>query len=367
MNFMHQAFALHSSVDDLQVIRVTDRSLDAEVKEYVAAHPQSEMMHLPVWDEIISVGLKHAVYRVIARENGKIVGTCGLTHIRSPLFGNRLISIGAFTGGGILCDHAEAGEAILQKILKFSEDLGVDITEMRESVADNPAYANDQRGIVRDGLYASFVKELPKTPEEILLVPGRKKRADVRKGIDNKALSVHHDASFDEFMQNYALTLKNHGTPSHYKKFYKYLIETLARENAVNLTCVRYEGKAVAAVCSFLYKETLIAYYGGADPLARKLHAFDYMYYELMCYARKNEFRFFDFGRSKVDSGGYAYKHHWRFDPQPLAYRYYPIKKDKIPDISPKNPKYALPIKLWQKAPAFITDALGGYIARQIG
>lgn len=339
----------------------------AAVRAYALAHERSEIFHHPIWDKILREGMRHRVYRLIARRGGKIVGTCGLSYVCSPIFGNRLIATGGFTGGGILADDEAAGAALLEAALVKAEELKADTLELRENFSDNPAFARDDKGVVREHLYAGFVAEIPETPEKILLLPGRKKRADVRKGINNSDLTVDHAASFEEFHKNYAITLRNHGTPAHYKNVYRLIIDTLRTENMVNLTCIRHKSEAIAAVCSFYFKDTIIAYYGGAAPSARHLHAFDYMYYQLMCYAKEKGFRYFDFGRSKVGSGGYAYKTYWNFNPLPLPYRFYPVRSAKLPEINPNNPTYSLPIKIWRKTPAAITDFIGGYVARQIG
>ena len=44
------------------------------------------------------------------------------------------------------------------------------------------------------------------------------------------------------------------------------------------------------------------------------------MYYQIMCHAARRGCTIFDFGRSKVGTGTYAFKENWGFEPQPLVY-----------------------------------------------
>ena len=59
----------------------------------------------------------------------------------------------------------------------------------------------------------------------------------------------------------------------------------------------------------------------------------------------------FDYGRSKKDTGPYAFKKNWGFEPQPLHYEYCLYKRDSIPQNNPANPKYRLFIAAWRKLP----------------
>ena len=88
------------------------------------------------------------------------------------------------------------------------------------------------------------------------------------------------------------------------------------------------------------------------------------MYLKLMEYGVEHGYRYFDFGRSKKGTGSYHFKELHGFTPQPLYYQYYLNTADKIPDISPKNPKMQLAIKAWQKMPVWMTKIVGPVVSR---
>ena len=76
-----------------------------------------------------------------------------------------------------------------------------------------------------------------------------------------------------------------------------------------------YSGtQPVAAVLSFLFRDTIMPYYAGSRREYFRHAANDVMYWELMRYARRRGLRRFDFGRSKKGTGAFDFKRHWGFD-----------------------------------------------------
>ena len=86
-----------------------------------------------------------------------------------------------------------------------------------------------------------------------------------------------------------------------------------------------------------------------------------------MEHARARGFQSFDFGRSKVGTGAYAFKKNWGFEPKPLHYEYMLAEGHNIPDINPLNPKYQLMVAMWKKLPLSVANTLGPMINRSLG
>ena len=108
-------------------------------------------------------------------------------------------------------------------------------------------------------------------------------------------------------------------------------------------------------------------YWGGGVHEARALRANDIMYYALMNHARKRGCTSFDFGRSKVGSGAYAFKKNWGFEPQPLSYAVRTADGAEPRDVNPNSPKYKAKIAMWQKLPLPIANLIGPWIAKGLG
>jgi hypothetical protein len=75
----------------------------------------------------------------------------------------------------------------------------------------------------------------------------------------------------------------------------------------------------------------------------------------------------FDFGRSKLGTGAYAFKKNWGFEPQPLTYAVRTADGSAPREINPLSPKYRLQILLWKKLPLWAANRLGPAIARGLG
>jgi hypothetical protein len=77
--------------------------------------------------------------------------------------------------------------------------------------------------------------------------------------------------------------------------------------------------------------------------------------------------RVFDYGRSKRETGSFDFKKNWGFEPTPLSYEYRLLKRDRVPQNNPLNPKYATLIALWRRLPRPLANWLGPMIARNLG
>ena len=75
----------------------------------------------------------------------------------------------------------------------------------------------------------------------------------------------------------------------------------------------------------------------------------------------------FDYGRSKKNTGPYAFKKNWGFEPQSLHYEYRLYRGGAIPQNNPANPKYRAFIGLWRRLPRSVANTLGPHIVRNLG
>jgi hypothetical protein len=108
-------------------------------------------------------------------------------------------------------------------------------------------------------------------------------------------------------------------------------------------------------------------YYTGAAPEARALGAADLMYWQVMRRAVERGCRVFDFGRSKIGTGPYAFKRNWGFEPRAVTHQYFLRAGGELPRVNPTNPKYSAFIGLWRRLPLPVANALGPTIVGGTG
>ena len=90
------------------------------------------------------------------------------------------------------------------------------------------------------------------------------------------------------------------------------------------------------------------------------------LYWRMLQFAAERGIRRFDFGRSTPGEGTYHFKKQWGAQPHELVWEYWAQDSDSVPDLSPRNPKFALAIRAWQRLPLSIATALGPHIVRNI-
>jgi FemAB-related protein (PEP-CTERM system-associated) len=334
-----------------------------EWDDFVASRSDATLFHQSAWRQVVELGLGQRTHYLLARQNGEIVGVLPLAEVKSRLFGHRLISITGGVYGGILAATPSAYGALENEGRRLAEKLEVDALELRSGPDQCDSQSTSVVPWRTRELYVTFRKEISADPETNLKGIPRRQRAMVRKGI-NAGLSTELTQDVPRFYRIYAESVRNLGTPVFPLRYFQTLAQVF--HDQVELAVVTSNGGDVAAVMSFYYRDQVMPYFGGSRPVARALKANDFMYWELMCRAASRGVRLFDFGRSKIETGSYGFKKNWGFPPQSLDYRYYLVRSDTLPDVSPKNPRYRLFIAGWKRLPLPIANLVGPWLARNL-
>lgn len=328
---------------------------------YVAGHAQATPFHSRKWCEAITAATGHKCHPLAARDAaGKIVGLLPLHHIRSPLFGQALVASGFAVDGGLLADSEAAAAALADAAVDLAKSLGVPSIELR----GGPLPEGWQ---VEEGTYAGFARDLATDDDAELLAIPRKQRAEVRKALES-ALTVttgRSEADRADHYRTYATSVRNLGTPVFPKSLFSCVIDAFGDD--ADILNVRNDREVVASVLSLTWRGTVMPYWGGGTAGARKLRANELMYFALMRHARAKGCTRFDFGRSKVGTGPFAYKKNWGFEPQPLVYARWLAPGETARDTNPNSAKYRLQVDLWKKLPLWAANRIGPLIARGLG
>jgi FemAB-related protein (PEP-CTERM system-associated) len=281
--------------------------------EFVLSCASGTFFHLSGWRRVIERTFGHRTHYLIAERGGVVTGVLPLTHVRSLLFGSSLISNAFAVRGGPVANDAESRQALESEALRLMEVLPAPVLEMRDFSASRADWSS------KSNLYATFRRPLHPSIEDNLNAIPRKQRAMIRKGIRN-GLRSEIDTAIDRLYRVYAESVHNLGTPVFPKAYFRILVEEFsASSDIITITC---DGKAIASVLNFYFRDEVLPYYGGGVRAARALAANDFMYWEVMRRACARGCRTFDFGRSKIGTGSYAFKCHWGFTPTPLAYQF---------------------------------------------
>ncbi|MEN9727182.1 MAG: hypothetical protein RL434_1548 [Pseudomonadota bacterium] len=321
---------------------------------YVEAHPEGSFFHRHEWMEVLSAAVGFIPHYLMALREGVVVGLLPLARVESRLFGRSLCSLPFCVEAGVLARDPVVSAMLIAAAKAEAEAQQVSHLELRH------ARRHTDDLLCKEGLYVNFRKPLLPTVEENLLAIPRKQRAVVRKGI-SAGLVSREEEDLGNFFHIYATSVRNLGTPVFPRRYFAALLDVFG--SFLRITTVQAEGKAVASVMSFLHKGTVMPYYGGGLPEARDCKAYDFMYWEVMRTACEAGLQTFDYGRSKIGTGAFAFKKNWGFEPQPLHYEYHLVSAREMPNRNPANPKYARAIETWKKLPLPVANLVGAWVS----
>jgi len=343
-------------------VRAADLADAAErqrIDAYVAAHPEAELFHRPQWTLAVERGCRQRGHYLVAEAQGRLAGCLPLSEVRSPLFGNALVSAGFGTGGGAIADDDSTAGCLIEAGWALARQSGCRSMELRGGAV--PAGWTAQ-----DGVYAGFAKPLPQGDEAILRAMKRRHRSirrarefdlEIRIGSGAEDRAMHYAV--------YAEMVRNLGSPVYPRSLFAAMLDLFGPD--ADILTVLKDGRPLATALNFYHRGAVMPYWGGGTAAARDFSASEMMYYQVMCHGARRGCTSFDFGRSKVGTGTYSFKENWGFEPRPLTYAVRTADGAGARSVNPLDPKYRLQVALWKRMPLPLANRLGPPIARGLG
>lgn len=326
--------------------------------KFVLTTPGGTFFHRAGWRTIFDEIFRLQSHFILAERNGEIAGVLPLVHQRSLLFGNALIATPFCVEGGTLTADAEALSALDSAAIALMERTKASYIEFRSRKASRPGWAK------KADLYATFSRAITTDDKTNLLAIPRKQRAVVRKALES-ALISEVDSDTGSLFRVYSESVRNLGTPMFPRKYFSALKRAFGED--CDVVVVFDRGEPVSAVLNFYFNDTVMPYYGGGTPAARRNGANDFLYWEVMRRAAERGYACFDFGRSKAHTGAFAFKKNWGFEPRWLEYEYLLRTGTNMPSKTPANPRYSPLIEGWKRLPLPVANFLGPFLVRGLG
>jgi hypothetical protein len=340
------------------------RSLDAATApawdRFVREQPAGTFFHLSGWAEVVRRAFGHATHYIYTERDGAVTGVLPLGRVRTLAFGDTLISAPFCVYGGPVAADAESEAALVAHARGLLAGCSATALEFRHRLPMAPA----EGWVERPDLYVTFRKPIAADHAANMKAIPRKQRAMVRKAI-GLGLTSEADAGADRLHAVYAESVRNLGTPVFSRAYFRVLMEVF--RDSADVVTILDKGVPVASVMNFYFRDEVLPYYGGGTAAARACAGNDFLYWETMRRAADRGFRLFDFGRSKLGTGAFAFKHNWGFPDEKLHYRFCLKPGQAIPEHNPANPKYRLFIAAWKRLPLPVANTLGPFIVRGLG
>lgn len=326
------------------------------MEAWVDASARTHFWHSPGWMRAVRATFPIQDYSLVARRDGRVVGVLPLGLCETLTLNQNLVSVPFGVYGGPAGDDTEIENALVEHAKVFADRERVGCLELRQ---------RDARigGLPESDLYVTFERELPADPDGALLMLPRKARAAARQGRDKFHLDFDEGLWFlDDFYSLFSQNKRHLGSPPLPKAFFEQLRDEF--KDNIFLHIVRSDVKPIAGVLSFRFRDHLLPYYSGGLAEFEPMQCNNFLYWKLMEWGVARGFKYFDFGRSRRDSGPFHFKKNQGFEPQNLHYAYYLVRSGAIPRFNPSNPAFDLPRKVWQRLPLPVHEWLGERISR---
>lgn len=340
----------------VEVVPFTDEMSEAW-EAYILENDDATLFHTLRWRDVIRRTFKHDDFYMVAKRGSEIVGCLPMFKVSSMFFGTTLVSVPFGVYGGLLVDDKEVAQKLIDEAQVVARDCGAKYVELRH--LDSPI-----EGLAHTDLYFTFIDDIPEDYDGCLARIPRKARAEVRKALKDESLSFgFDDISLKDFHRLFSMNKRKLGSPLFPSSLFWHQKDILDKDESI-LT-VRKDGEVVAAVMSFVFKDTIMPYYSGAIPGAERFRASNYMYFRLMEWASEQGLKKFDFGRSRVGTGAYSFKKHQGFEPTQLSYEYLLNTATEVPAMNPSNPKYRMAKKVFANMPLWMAQKVGSWLVKR--
>ncbi len=324
---------------------------------FVAHHPGATFFHQWGYRRAVESCFGHRPHYLLAERDGEVAGILPLFELKSRLFGHSLVSLPFAVYGGAVAVDDEVHAAIYAHAKALARTRRADYLELRYL---------EPSGLTGEGsdLYVTFRKQISGDDDANLKQIPRKQRRMVRQGPKRGLTHRTGPQELDAVWALYAESVHRLGTPVYPRRWFRTLQEVFGHD--CHCLTVRHQGRPVAGVLTFFFKDQVLPYYAGSLAEFRRLAPNDFMYWQLMRIAAERGVRLFDFGRSKRGTGAFDFKVHWGFEPAPLPYLYHVPGGGPRPEVNPTAPGFRRKVEAWKRLPLPVANRLGPWIIRSI-
>lgn len=330
-----------------QILRGDDASRFDSWVEARATAPTD----LPAWRQIVRDAYGTTSHAFAAFDGDRIRGALTLFEASHPLFGHYLAT-GAFgNDGGFHVDGAGARDALQNEAIALGERLRVDYVLFRLRDEDLP-------GLNIDRHYRTAVIDLAGGAEAVWssILPA-KTRNQIRKGMKEGFTVRSGPGEMGAFFDVFTTHMRELGSPAHSTRFYESVLEHLGPSAEF---VVVGDGRRTAAGALLFRVNGVATNYHTVALREFNPRCPNYLIYWTMIESScERGCRLFDMGRSEDGSPNLKFKMNWGPAVIPLSYNYSLRTLRETPYLDPRNPRYRIPIALWQKTPLFVTRRLG--------
>jgi FemAB-related protein (PEP-CTERM system-associated) len=336
---------------------------DNEWKEFLKNNTH-RIFHTPEWKEFIEKTFKIKPVYLAVKEKGQILQIFPLIIIKHLIFGNKIISNPFQEYGG---PAGSIKKQHLDSIIDFIKNKysTYDYLEIRQGFeeADHPF----ERRLKKITEYKRFILKL-KDSEYIWKELDKQKRKAIRKAEKNGIIIREvKESEIDDLYKIYLKNMKIFGSPPYGKKFFINFYDIIVQNNLGKCLGAYYNGNLISFLLGYFCSDTVKIDISVADHKYRNYRPNEALHWNFIRWACDNNYKIFDFGRVREGAGQFRFKKEFGCELKDLNHYYLFLKKKKIPNINPENPRFRVLETIWRWTPGFITTPAGPWLRKGLG
>ncbi|MCH7760266.1 GNAT family N-acetyltransferase [candidate division TA06 bacterium] len=349
------------------VIKKINPREDARWDLFVNSHPYGTIYHHSAWQEVIEQTYHHTPsYWVLEDENHSIRGGIAFFLIRSPLTGNRAVSL----------PYSDSGDPLVDTV----HDLRVLFRTLREEMDENLSYFEirtfrgsamlDNRLFQKKDYYKSFLLDLNNSTEDLwkgfhpkavryAIRKAERSGIRIREGKDERDMQT--------FYRLHVKTRRRHGVPPQPYAFFQNIWKILVSKGLAFLLLAEVKGKEIAGSLFLHHNKTLYHKFNSSDPEFLHYQPNHLLLWTAIQRGCQEGFQWLDFGRTSPDNQGLMeFKRRWGTREMAMPYFYFPEVRG-ITSTEERSFKYRLMTTFWRKAPLALNKWGGKILYRHLG
>ena len=290
--------------------------------EYVYKHPDAYHAHLIGWKDVIEKAYRKKPYYLLAEHAEQIVGVLPLVHIKSVVFGNQLVSMPYLTYGGVLANEPATAEKLIKESITLAWNLDANLELRNVLTMNNIQFTSDQ--LFCHNSHLSMRLRLPESKDALFNSFQAKLRSQIRRPLKEGIIFKIGGAELlNDFYTVFVVNMRDLGSPVHSIALFINMFNCFA--DSVKTGVVYSDNKPVAAGIITMFNKFVEIPWASSLRKYNRLSPNMLLYWGLLEFATNNQYKTFDFGRSKEDASTYRFKKQW--GSYPVELNWYSMKK----------------------------------------
>lgn len=351
----------------VEVIFLSDNDAE-DWNNFVENASRMSLYHMWEWGETLSSTYGYERYYLSAMQEERMMGILPLIHVKSRLFGNRLISLPFCEYGGPLVvpelsdrEKKQVTMALLEAANRLARTLDVEYVEMRKPVTEHAEELIEAHGYTSLRRYVTFRVDLTTDPDELWANMHKSTRKSIRKAIKNCVIAkeIEREEQLKAFYMLYLKDMKRHGSPPHKYALLKKLYNSLQMSGKMRVLLAKHKGRLIGGRIVFCDSKTIFCWNSASDIKYRNLNPNNLLLWETLEWGWKNSYQSLEMGRTRKGTTVYDFKKAWGGEEIFLNeyVRFMGSNKRELPDPTQRTYRYVA--KVWSLMPIGLAKKFG--------